>query len=222
MSKTLFILLVFITSVALAADTLVDRWAAALGGREKIAAIKSLYREATIQAGPYQGTIKIWHTGDGKTRREEQIATRSTIETFDGVAGMIQQGKMAPRKMDDAELEMARSKRFSNWNAILFVLFPDRFHGVVKVETENALSFKPDGGIEWRVDLDPKTFLPKTMTHKEGGGVITVTFDSYETIEGIQFEKEMHRSGNGIEATIRFTKTVINPPIDSSLFSSIQ
>ena len=87
---------------------------------------------------------------------------------------------------------------------------------------ENTLSFKPDGGIDWQVELDPKTSLPKTMVHREADRTITVSFDSYETIDGIEFEKEIHRSGADprMDSIIRFTKTVINPAIDPSLFSS--
>jgi hypothetical protein len=60
------------------------------------------------------------------------------------------------------------------------------------------------------------------MVHQEGDRTITVTFDSYETVNGIKFEKEIHRSGGDprMSAVIRFTKTVINPPVDSSLFST--
>ena len=68
--------------------------------------------------------------------------------------------------------------------------------------------------------LDTQTSLPKTMVHKEGDRTITVTFDSFETVDGIKFEKEIHRSAGGpAGAVIRFTKTIINPPVDPSLFS---
>jgi hypothetical protein len=48
-----------------------------------------------------------------------------------------------------------------------------------------------------------------------------VTFVSYETVEGLRFEKEIHRTTGDprFNAVIRFTKTVINPPIDPSLFT---
>jgi hypothetical protein len=219
MSKTLSTVLILVASLTLAADQSVDRWAAALGGRDKIAALKAVYREASVQVGSYQGTIKVWHTADGKYRKDEKVAAFSNTETFDGTKGMIQQGLMPARAMTEAELEVTRSKRFSNWNAIFFVLFSDRHHGSVVAQNANTLSFKPDGGIEWQVELDSKTSLPKSMTHNEGGQTITVTFESYETVDGLQFEKEIHRSGGGMNRVIRFTKTVINPEIESSLFS---
>ncbi len=221
MRKTLFMIPLLFVSATFAVENPIDRWANAIGGRNKVAAIKSIYREATLEYGGAQGTIKVWHTADGKYRKEEQIATYSIIETFDGVNGTVQQGDAPPHQMTRAELEIATSKRFSNSNAMLFAFFPERRRGSVTIEGDNTIVLKPEGGIEWRVTLDPQTSLPKTMVHKEGDRTITVTFDSYETVEGVKFEKEIHRSAGDprFGSVIRFTKTVINPPVDVSLFS---
>ncbi len=221
MHKKLFVITLFSVSTSFAAEIPVDRWANAVGGREKVAAIKSMYREAAIAVGGHEGSIKVWHTADGKYRKEEHIATFSTIETFDGTNGTVQQGAAPPHKMAGAELEQSISKRFANSNAMFFVFFPERRRGSVAVEGDDTIVLKPEGGIDWRVTLDPQTWLPKTMVHKESDRTINVTFVSYETVEGIKFEKEIHRSTGDprLEATIRFTKTVINPPVDGSLFS---
>jgi hypothetical protein len=221
MRKTSFMFSLLLASVALAVNSPVERWANAVGGRDKIAAIKAVYREATLEYGGYQGTLKVWHTADGKYRKEEQVATFSSIETFDGVNGTVKQGDEPPRKMTGVELEQTRSKRFANSNAIFFVFFPERHKGSVTAADDSTIIFKPEGGIEWRVTLDPQTSLPKTMIHEEGGRTITVTLDSYESVDGVKFEKEIHRSAGDPArgAVIRFTKTVINPPVDASLFS---
>src|SRR6476469_2770470 len=73
-----------------------DRWAAAIGGRERLSTVVAVYREATIDVAGFQGTIKAWHTADGRYRTEERIATPATAETFDGVHGMLQEGTGAP------------------------------------------------------------------------------------------------------------------------------
>ncbi len=79
--------LLLFASVALAVDNPVERWAKAVGGRDKVAAIKSIYREATIQYGGFEGTLKVWHTADGKYRKEEQVATYScSLLSFRNVA----------------------------------------------------------------------------------------------------------------------------------------
>jgi hypothetical protein len=202
--------------------TPLDRWANAVGGREKIAAIRSIYREATIDVSGYTGSIKVWHTAEGKYRKEEQVATFSAIETFDGTNGMVQQGAGEPRPMTGHELEVATSKAYANTNAILFAFSPERHHGSVTTESDGTIVLKPQGGIEWRVTLDPETSLPKTMTHAENGRTITVNFVAYDTIDGYKFEKEIHRATGDprFDAVIRFTKTVVNPPVEASLFET--
>jgi len=219
--RNIWFMIPFVFAAAtFANDNPIERWAKAVGGREKVAAIKSIYREGTIEFGGVQVSLKIWHTADGKYRKEEKGDTYSLIETFDGVNGAVRQGDQPPHKMTPPELELATSRRFANANAMFFAFFPERRHGTVAIETDNTIVLKPEGGVEWRITLDPQTSLPQTMVHKEGERTITVTFDSYETVEGIKFEKEIHRSAGGPQsAGIRFTKTVINPPIDASLFS---
>ena len=202
-------------------DALAARWAVAVGGQERVATIRSTYREATIEIGGYSGTIKAWHTAEGKYRKEEQVGPFSSVETFDGSNGMVQRGDATPHTMAGAELERARSTAFANWNTVFFVFFPERRHGTLAIEGDDTLVLKPEGGIDWRVTLDPETKLPKRMVHKEGERTITVTFVDYETIDGIRFEKEIHRSTGDprFDAVIRFTKTVLNPPAEASLFS---
>lgn len=221
MRKALVIIPFLFASVVLAVDSPIERWAKAVGGRERVAAIKAIYREATIKYGSYEGTLKVWHTADGKYRKEEQVASYSLVETFDGARGFVKQGDGKPRQMTGTELELATSRRFANSNAMLFAFFPERRRGTVSFEGDNTIVLKPEGGIEWRVMLDPLTSLPSSMVHKEGETTITVTFDSYETVDGIKFEKEIRRSAGDSSrgAVIRFTKTLINPAIEPSLFS---
>src|SRR5437016_1069040 len=222
MRKSVFIIISFVfASAAFAATNPADRWATAAGGREKIGAIKSIYREATIEVSGFAGTIKAWHTPEGRYRKEEQVGIFSTIETFDGTNGLVQRGSEAPRAMTAPEIVRAKTTAFANWNAGFFVFFPERRRGTVTAEGDDTIVFQPEGGIDWRVTLDPQTSLPKTMVHKEGERTVTVTFVSYETIDGITFEREIHRTNGDprFDAVIKFTKTIINPAVDASTFT---
>ncbi len=221
MRNAIFMITFLFASAGFAGETPVDRWANAVGGRDKVAPIKALYREATIGVAGYEGSIKAWHTADGRYRKEEQVAVFSSIETFDGTNGTVQKGAAPPQTMAGADLARARSSAFANWNAVFFVLFPERRRGNVTIEGDGTIVLQPEGGIDWRVTLDPQTSLPKTMVHQEGDRTITVTFVSYEAVDGITFEKEIHRSTGDprFDSVIRFTKTVINPSVDAALFS---
>src|SRR5215831_5098834 len=81
-----------------AAENPIELWARAVGGRDKVAMITSIYREATIEVAGYVGTIKAWHTTDGRYRKEEQVADYNTIEVFDGTDAIVQQAGGAPQK----------------------------------------------------------------------------------------------------------------------------
>lgn len=221
LTRHLSLLTCVIALAVSAAETPVDRWATAVGGKDKLAAVKVVYREATVDAGGYQGWIKVWHTPEGHYRKEEQIGPYSAIETYDGTTAMTQQGAAPPREMTGPERARAISSAFANWNAAFFVFFPERRHGTMTIEEDGTILMKPEGGIDWRVTLDPKTSLPAKMIHRQDDRTVTVEFVSYETVDGLQFEKEIHRSTGDprFDAVIRFTKTVINPVIDKSLFT---
>lgn len=209
-----------LASAAFAASGPVERWANAIGGRDTIAKVKCIYREGTIDFNGMQGTIKVWHTSDGRYRKEEQVAVFSSVETFDGKNLLVKKGAAPPQKLEGAELAVETSKAYANSNAIFFVFAPGH-RGAINAAGNDTIVFQPEGGVEWRVDLDPKTSLPTSMTHKEGDRTITAAFASWETVDGLKLEKEIHRSsGEGRPvAIIKFDKTVINPPVDAALFT---
>jgi hypothetical protein len=220
-SIALFAVGCLVPLAAWAGDDPVERWAHAVGGRDKVAPVKAVYREATIQVGAYEGWLKVWHTASGSYRKEEAIGPYSVVEIFDGTAGTVQQGTAPARKLTDAELALVKSKAYANWYAVFFAFFPDRRRGELVVEGDGTIVLKPAGGVDWRLTLDPATSLPKAMVHEEGGRTITVEYAAWETVDGLQLEKEIHRSNGDrrFDAVIRFTKTVIDPTFDASLLA---
>jgi hypothetical protein len=199
----------------------VDRWANAVGGRDRVAGIHAIYREATIQVAGGEGAIKVWHTADGRYRKEERGGNFERVETFDGVTALVQIGAAPARELTGADRERAVSQAFANTNAIFFAFFPETRRGSLVVESDGTILLKPDGGIDWRVVLDPVTGLPSTMTHAEGDRTVSVDFVSYESVDGLMVETEIRRSPGDarLNAVIRFTKTLLDPAIDDALFS---
>jgi hypothetical protein len=199
----------------------VERWADAVGGRDRVARIDAIYREATIQVAGGEGAIKVWHTADGRYRKEERGGNFARVETFDGTTALVQVGEAPARELTGADRERAISQAFANTNAIFFAFFPERRRGSVLVEPDGTIVLKPEGGIDWRVALDPATSLPSRMTHAEAERAVVVDFVSYDTVDGLKVESEIRRSPGDprFNAVIRFTKTVLNPTIEDALFS---
>ena len=54
--KKALLLILFIGLTVFAVENPLERWAKAVGGREKVATIKSIYREATIESVVHPGT----------------------------------------------------------------------------------------------------------------------------------------------------------------------
>src|SRR5256885_12301729 len=171
-NNTMTFVFLVATPYGLADDNPIDRWTTAVGGRDKVAAIKAVYREAGLEFGAYKGTLKVWHTADGKYRKEEKIGELSTVEIFDGTKRTIKEGDAPAREMTSAEVEISKAKRFANANAMFFAFFPERRHGTVATDPDGSIVLKPEGGVEWRVTLDSRSSLPKTMVHKENDRTI--------------------------------------------------
>lgn len=204
-----------------ATDAPIARWETASGGHDKIAAIHAIYREATVEVGTFKGTIKVWHTSDGRYRKEEGAGGFASIETFDGTIATAKQGDQPPQTLIGPARARAISSAYANANAMFFVFFPERRHGTVTVDPDGTIVMQPDGGIDWRVTLDSDTSLPKRMVHQQADRTVTVDLVAYDTFDGVKLEKEIHRSTGDprFDATIHFTKTVLNPPIDAALFA---
>lgn len=209
--------LLILSLFSAASGNVIDRWAAAAGGREKLATIHATYREDSLEAGGHSGIVKVWETADGKYRQEVQVAGFSSLEVFDGTNGITQQGNAPAHALAGPELQRAYDSAFA---ATSSVFFPDRRRGSVTIEGDDVV-VKPEGGTESRITIDKETGLPKTVTRRVRDRMLTLTFVSYETVDGMTFAKEIHQSGGDprFDVVIKTAKRVINPEIDPSLFS---
>src|ERR1043165_1408567 len=134
MRKLMPLFTLLAATAALAADGPIDRWAKAAGWRDNIDATKSISREGTLEVGAFAGTIKVWHTPEGRYRKEEQVGMFSSIETCDGTNVTVQKNGGAEQKLAGDELALERSKAFANSNAMFFVFFPKSHPGKIATE----------------------------------------------------------------------------------------
>jgi predicted aspartyl protease len=214
----MFLLLLWIAaSTPLTTADLLDRWAAAEGGRERIEKVQAVYREATLEVGGLRGTLKLWQTATGQTREEVSLASYQSLEIFDGTRGWAQQGQAPEHELAGANLEKAISEAYAGANAHFF---PSRRKGTVTLDGNDVI-LRPEGGRESRVVLDPATWLPKAYVRREHERQVTTTVESWTDVDGLKFPAAMLQSTGDrrFDVRITFTKTVIDPPVDQALFS---
>lgn len=196
--------------------TLIE-WSRALGGKERLAQITSVHREAQITYGGLTGAMRVWQKNDGRYRLEIDLGPTSEVDTFDGHAGWAQEGTAPPHQVGGAELERAVS------DAYLFALaqfFPERREGQVVVDDEQTITVRPNGGTEVTVLMDPATKLPRAYVRRDADRAETTSFDSWVDVDGVKFPGALRQTTGDprFDMKIVFTKTELNTPIDDALF----
>lgn len=203
-------------------DEALARWLAAVGGREKVAGVKTLVREAKVASGGEEGTLKGWSTSTGRFRDDSAIAGFDQSELFDGTEGWTVPPDAPPHRVGPSDRESrvteAYFAAFAQW-------FPARRGGTVLLESANddevVLAIRPDGGREARVALDRKTWLPLRVQQRSAERVQTTKFLAWETVAGVKFPKEtLDQLGDPkYDTKVVYTKTTVNAPIAASVLA---
>lgn len=197
-----------------------DRWAEALGGREKLARIQAVHRELAFTTGGIDGTDQEWITAKGQARSEVQMGGFSSVTVFDGREGWAADGGAQPHRLAGPDLTGTITSTYLDSYA---QFFPERGKASIALEDgESAtLVITPEGGREIRVLLDKKTWLPRAMTQPLQERTQTVTFVSWKEVDGVQFPNEMLQSTGDAKFDVRITTTKIevNPAVDAAAFA---
>jgi predicted aspartyl protease len=202
-------------------DEALDRWAAALGGRERLMRIRSVYRELAFTTGGVSGREKDWTTSAGRARSETKLEGYSSVTTFDGAEGWSAEGGAQPHRIGGADLTAAMSGAYFD---SFSQFFPGRRAGTVELEDASGpyvvLLIKPAGGRETRVLLDRTTWLPHATQQPSQERTQTVTFVSWQDVEGVKFPKELLQSTGDPKFDVRITavETELNPTVGEAMF----
>ncbi|HKO57415.1 MAG TPA: retropepsin-like aspartic protease, partial [Thermoanaerobaculia bacterium] len=206
-------------------DEALDRWAAALGGRERLARIRSVHRELAFTTGGVSGTERGWSTTTGQAYSETKLGSYSSIATFDGAEGWSAEGDGQPHRIAGPDLSAAMSSAYFDSFA---QFFPERRSGTVELVDASGpyvvLLIKPAGGRETRIMLDRTTWLPHAMQQPSQERTRTMTYLSWQDVDGVKFPKEMVQSTGDPKFDVRATasKTELNPRVDAAMFGKPQ
>ncbi len=180
---TLVLPLLLFAAVARADDStaLVGRWAAAVGGIDKLRAVGTIHRIEDVRDDGTPGVRDEWIT-PALARREllDHTADR-TLEVFDGKTawrrdwnGFVEQlaGVDARREVDYAILH--------GFGAITGSA------GAPELAGDNTVRFHPAEGLPLTFVLDPQTSLPLRAEMPSFDGVMTIAFSDWRDVNGIR------------------------------------
>jgi predicted aspartyl protease len=198
-------------------EPLVACWRDALGGADRLAAVRGLEREARVEADGLTGVVHRWSRADGALREEGTLGPSSDVTVVAGGRAWYRAGMGAPLEVTHSELARLRTDAYL---ASFAPLVPGRMAGRVRVGSRpHTLIVAPDGGREETIALDPRSCLPVQQDHDSDEVHVTTTWPRWTTVDGVRLPAEVAiKTSRGDEIRITYTATRINPAIDPARF----
>jgi hypothetical protein len=236
----LFSFLFIVAAQAQTADEIINKYLTAIGGKEKLAAIKSTKMSGKAKQGGQEFPFIAFDVAGGKKKNTFVFQGKEIVQpAFDGNNGWNTNFMtMKAEKMDAEDTE--NMKRESGD-------FPDAFldyqkkgykvalEGKEKIEGTECfkikLTKKPekvDGKEEENVVyyfFDTQNYVPLAMrsTGKKGqmkGVQVEMGFSDYQEVNGLYFPFSLTRKVNGQTAlTLVMEKVEVNVPVDDKIFA---
>ena len=207
-------------------EQVLDRWAAVLGGREKLEKLRTIHTRGSIQTGGLNGTFERWSTWRGEFRMVIDLSSAiHQVNIFDGNQGWAMDASGSVHDLSAGNLRSAIS---SAYEASESFFFPGRLAGEVvfagrdAVQSAYVVRLEPAGGNPVTVFLDENTFLPKREeTTGPLGNNRSITIAGWRDIAGIKIPARIVQSTGDPKFDISTTveQVDINPPLTADQFS---
>ena len=205
------------TTVSPSAESIIDNWVMALGGRQRIERIKNIYQYGATVEGGLKGMVEEWSTAEGQHRRVyERIGVDSSVTVYDGRRGWYRDWNGKVRDLQGADLKNEVAEAYQSSYS---VLIPRRMPGKAEIlgSDENGkfyiLKFSPLRGRAITYYLDKSTFLPlKSERLNEEGILLTTRFSDWHEVEGVKVPFRLSR-GTGdakYDTAINIKKVAFN------------
>jgi predicted aspartyl protease len=213
------------SSFALTKEQVLDRWAAALGGREKLEQIRTVHSRGSVETGGVKGTFERWSTWRGESRGTLDISGAiHQLNIFDGKQGWVMDSSGAVHELSAGNLRSAVSGAYEASESFLF---PGRLTGTVIFSGSDAnqsayvMRLEPAGGNPVTVFLDENTFLPKREeTAGPLGNNRSSTVVAWREVAGLKIPARVVQSTGDPKFDIAITTEQVefNTPFAAELF----
>jgi outer membrane lipoprotein-sorting protein len=216
-------------AVRRAAD-IIEKHVAAVGGVEKIRAIRSLRVEGILAQSGVEVPFTLWMKRPNLCRMDVEFGNTPIVQAHDGettwwVNPLL--GIDKPRKMPD---DLAKTVlRWTDFEGPL-VEYEKKGHKAEYAGEEETDKIKLhkikitlSGGEVWHVYIDAKTFLEVKRTFPQAIGgepkETTTRFGDYTVVAGVQICRVIESEGlDGSPFAMRFESIEANPEIDDAHF----
>src|SRR5258708_16317013 len=181
--RTILFALLLVPTIASAdeANTVLNRWAAAIGGIETLRTAETIHRIADSSDDGTTGVMDEWVTR-ALARRELLDHTKDqTLVVFDGKTAWRRDWNGFVEQLDGADV-----KRQIDFAILHGVGALTGSAGPPELVSEGVIRFHPPGGRPLRYVIDQQSGLPLRAEMASFDGIMTVTFSDWRDVDGIK------------------------------------
>ncbi len=209
------------------ADQVLDKYVAAVGGKDAIQKITSRVTKGTLDVVTFgaSGTYEQYTKSPDRTVMIAEFAGYGTvIQCFDGKTGWASDPQQGFREM--AGPELAAFKRSADLQAVLHT--KDHYKKVTvtgkgKVGDRDAfiVEGQPNEGGPEKLYFDTQTGMLTRleMPSPQGSGTISMVFEDYKEADGVKIASTIHQETPEISILIKMESIKQNVPIDDAKFN---
>lgn len=178
-----------ITTIDHGAQPLVDAWATAIGGRDKLASLGALHIRGSYAKGGITGTIDLWETPRGERREELQLAFLHELRVFDGTRGWFVDRNGEVRDLDGFELDDQLALGFRDSFAPLLA---DRVPGAVTTNARGELVLTAAGGHRPETVTLGSDHRPMQIVRRDGEKQRATRLENWREVAGVAMPFHLH------------------------------
>lgn len=219
-------------SFAQTADEVLTKHLTALGGADKIAAIKTMEYEQTMSVQGMDITSKAAYVVGKSVRNDVSVMGQQITNVIDGDKGWIinpMSGGTTAQDMPAEAMKMAKSTTEPNMFQLAYLKtnkYPYELVGKEKQNDKDVYNLKvtrPEGMFNYYIDPDSYRLLGfKGTVNAQGQQVQTTgTYSDYKEVEGITvpFTSDITAPMMPGTVTTKLTKVTFNSTIDPTIFN---
>ena len=218
-------------SFAQTADEIISKHVAALGGADKIAAVKTMNVEQSMSImGNEMTSRSVYRVGESM-RSDISVMGSDITMVFNGDKSWSvnpMQGSSTPTDMPAEMQKMAKSSTYPQMMPLAYIKAdksPVTLVGKEQFNGKDAFNLKvdrPEGAFNYFVD--PTTYQLVGMKGKTPQGDVSASFSDYQTVDGltIPYTSEINTPAAPAPITGKITKVTINGPVEDSVFAKPQ
>jgi len=221
-----------ITSTAQTADEIISKYIQAIGGKDLLTKITSVYTESTMDVMGMLGDVKTT-TLNGKGMRQDMDISGSAMTTcYNDKGGWSinpMAGSTTPEAMPETQYNAGKDQivigaPFINWieKGYKAELAGNEAVGAVNAYKLNLIATDGTSSVYY---FDPNTsYLIKSVQMIEMQGQMIdnqITYSDYRQTEGyaVPYKMEMNIAGGQFQMAMTVNKVELNKPVDEAIFS---